>query len=75
MIFKPATCKCGHKGKSKKPEYYQCGACYYTARAAWNRQHAQKLRERARKLEEEAVTFDGQREAFQRRHPEAGKPG
>ena len=28
--FLPAVCTvCGHEGRSQRPEYYRCGACYY----------------------------------------------
>ena len=38
----PATCACGHKGKSQRPQYYQCGYCYYSACAAGNRKNAKE---------------------------------
>lgn len=68
-VMKPATCKCGHKGKSKNPEFYQCGYCYYTARARSNRETAQKLRVRAMKLDEETRQFEEKSRDFRSRHP------
>ena len=70
----PAQCACGHPGKSRRPEYYLCTACYYGRFASANRRKAKKLRARADKLDREALVHDEQRAKFITRHPEAGSP-
>lgn len=65
----PAVCACGHKGKSKRPEYYQCGHCYYEARASWNDATVAKLKARIAKLKAEAAEFRKKSRRFRERHP------
>ena len=67
-----ATCKCGHKGKSKRPEHYQCGYCYYTGFAQGNVEQADKLEQRAQKLRIEAVKHRKTAEAFKAKHSDVG---
>jgi len=69
MPMLPATCACGHKGKSQRPQYYQCGYCYYSACAAGNLKLARALEARAEKLRAEAETFKKKAKAFRDRHP------
>ena len=66
---KPATCKCGHEGRSNRPEYYQCGTCYYTARAQSNEAMIRKLGVRLGKLSVETIRFKAKAADFRRRHP------
>lgn len=66
--LQPATCRCGHKGKSRTPTHYQCGRCYYTARAKYNTERATELRAHADKLDAEAVEFKAKAEAFRKRN-------
>jgi hypothetical protein len=55
--FVEATCRCGHKGRSQRPDLYVCSGCYYTSRAEYNERQVLKLRERADRLSAEAATF------------------
>ncbi len=70
--LRPAVCKCGHKGKSKRPEFYQCAYCYYRARATSNNDKARKLKHRAEQLEQEAQRFMRKAMAFEQRHDDVG---
>jgi hypothetical protein len=67
--LKPAICKCGYKGKSKRPEYYQCGYCYYAAAAEGNDVFAEELVKRADRLTKEAKVFRIRALQFRERHP------
>ena len=67
-----ATCKCGHEGKSKHPEHYQCGYCYYTGFARGNVEQADKLEQRAQKLRVEAAKHRRTAEAFKAKHSDVG---
>ena len=64
----PATCKCGHRGRSKQPDYYQCGYCYYTAMAKGNEDKILKIADRIVKCEE-AKRFKKRAAEFRKRHP------
>jgi len=64
-----ATCRCGHEGKSRRPEYYQCGYCYYTANAKSHWAMITKLEKRITKLREEGDRFVAKAQAFRSRHP------
>lgn len=68
-----AFCRCGHEGKSKQPDVYQCGFCYYSNRAKSNRTKAAELRARADKLEAEAERFEGTAAAFKAKHSDVGR--
>jgi len=67
--FVEAVCKCGHRGRSQRPEFYMCSGCYYTSRAEYNERQVTKLRERADKLSAEAVRFRNLATKFKRSKP------
>ena len=65
--FVEAVCQCGHRGRSQRPEFYICSACYYTNRAEYNERQVIKLRERADRLAQEAQRFRTQATKFKAR--------
>jgi len=68
----PAVCPCGYKGKSKRPQHYRCGYCYY---AGWANGLAEKiatLEARIVKIRKERNQRLKQAAQFKKRHPEAG---
>ncbi len=67
--LQPATCKCGHKGESKRPEFYKCGYCYYMGEAKGNDRRVIKLRAKIEKLRKEAKKFRKKATKFRARHP------
>lgn len=69
----PAVCRCGHQGRSRYPEHYRCGACYYMARMRANIQKADQLRRWANELETQAWDFQAKAMGFKERHPGAGE--
>ena len=69
MKYTIAKCACGHVGRSARPEFYQCGFCYYANRADANEQRAKTLRARACKLLAEARKFRQNAASFRRRNP------
>lgn len=74
--IQPALCPCGHKGKSKNPQWYRCGFCYYMASAEGNEDFADKLTARATKLRLEAEAFRTRALAFRAKNPlPPGAPG
>lgn len=68
----PAVCRCGYRGKSRRPKHYQCGYCYYMNWSIGIAARAAKLRERSAKLEREVRDARAKAAAFRKRHPEAG---
>jgi hypothetical protein len=74
-MMSPAKCiGCNYSGKSNNPEYYQCGYCYYTAKARGTKRRAAALEARAKKLEIEAEIAQDKAAKFKLRHPECGEP-
>lgn len=67
-----ATCGCGHEGRSKQPEHYQCGFCYYGAWVRSTLEKARKLEARAVKLRKEADVYQGKSDAFRVKHSDCG---
>lgn len=70
-----AVCKCGHAGRSKQPEFYQCGYCYYSCWARSNREKADKLVQRAEALRVEAAGYEEKAEAFKAKHSDVCSEG
>jgi len=68
----PAVCRCGYKGKSKQPQYYSCGFCYYVGWANGLAEKIATLEARIVKLREEREQRLKQAAQFKKRHPEAG---
>lgn len=66
---------CPHVGKSRYPETYQCGACYYAMKARGRRKIAKEARDRAVKNDLQAEVYEKKSKEFMARHPGAGKPG
>jgi len=64
----PAVCRCGHKGRSQRPEHYQCSGCYYAAWARSEREKADKLEARAVKLRASALEHQAKSDAFRSKH-------
>jgi hypothetical protein len=69
----PAVCKCGYKGKSKHPEYYTCGYCYYATWADSEEKHIEKLKARIEEKQAEVIRLRKKAEDFKKKHPEAGE--
>lgn len=69
--------KCGYAGgrsRTKNPDLYRCGGCYYSMHAAGSRYRANELRDRADKLDAEALMFDESARQFMERNPGSGPP-
>lgn len=72
--YLPATCVCGHQGKSQNPTWYRCGHCFYDGRAKGLIKRAAELRKRAEKLEIEAALHTLKAKAFRKKHPRPKLP-
>ena len=64
----PAVCACGHKGKSQRPEFYQCSGCYYAAWAKSEREKAAKLMDQADRIRVSAELHQAKSDAFRAKH-------
>ena len=62
------TCKCGHRGKSKQPEFYRCTACDQEARVAVLKEGVKVLLEQIRVKLLEAAMREELAVAFRRKH-------
>jgi hypothetical protein len=67
--LQPATCDCGHEGKSRNPRHYRCTACYHESRAKSSEQRAADLLARAKRLADGAKKDRATAKAFRKRHP------
>jgi len=66
--LRPAVCACGHKGRSQRPEYYQCTFCYCTNVADSNDALVVKLRKRIKKLKAETADLRARAAKFRDKH-------
>ncbi len=64
----PATCGCGHAGKSQRPAHYRCTGCYNAGWAKYNRMLAAKHKAVAAKLLEDAEKHQAVSDAFRLKH-------
>ena len=63
---------CPYIGKSRYPNVYRCGYCFYRRKVAGAEYRAKKLRARAKEFDAEAIEAAAKAEKFKKRHPEAG---
>jgi len=75
ILDKPVKAQCtvcGYWGRSKNPERYRCGACYYSAWAAGERRNAARYKKLAAKALAKAKDCEQKAKAFMDNHPDAG---
>lgn len=63
-----ATCPCGHKGRSRRPQFYQCSGCWYEGQIKASLEKARKLEARSQRLRELVGRLIAKRDAFREKH-------